>query len=98
MSSATFVVKPYTICNWGYIIRNLSTKYLLTTVYFCNIKKQRIKRPVIMSKKVLILSSSPRREGNSDTLCDEFMRGAIEARNEAEKVFSRICIGGSYIR
>ena len=42
-----------------------------------------------MSKKVLILSSSPRREGNSDTLCDEFMRGAIEAGNEAEKVFLR---------
>ena len=37
-----------------------------------------------MSKKVLILSSSPRREGNSDTLCDEFMRGAIEAGNEAK--------------
>ena len=35
-----------------------------------------------MSKKVLILSSSPRRGGNSDTLCDEFMRGATEAGNE----------------
>lgn len=42
-----------------------------------------------MSKKVLILSSSPRRGGNSDTLCDEFMRGAMEAGNEAEKVFLR---------
>ena len=31
-----------------------------------------------MSKNILILSSSPRRGGNSDTLCDEFMRGAIE--------------------
>ena len=30
-----------------------------------------------MSKNILILSSSPRRGGNSDTLCDEFMRGAI---------------------
>ena len=53
-----------------------------------------------MSKKVLILSSSPRRGGNSDTLCDEFMRGAIEAGNEAEKVFLRdktihYCIGCS---
>ena len=44
---------------------------------------------MIMSKKVLILSSSPRRGGNSDTLCDEFMRGAIEAGNEAEKIFLR---------
>lgn len=29
-----------------------------------------------MSKKVLILSGSPRRGGNSDLLCDEFSRGA----------------------
>ena len=35
-------------------------------------------------KKVLILSSSPRRGGNSDTLCDEFLRGAIKAGNNAE--------------
>lgn len=42
-----------------------------------------------MTKKVLILSSSPRRGGNSDTLCDEFMRGAIESGNEAEKFFLR---------
>lgn len=42
-----------------------------------------------MAKKVLILSSSPRRGGNSDTLCDEFLRGAAEAGNEAEKVFLR---------
>lgn len=38
-----------------------------------------------MSKKVLILSSSPRRGGNSDTLCDEFMRGATEAGNEVKR-------------
>ena len=42
-----------------------------------------------MSKKVLILSSSPRRGGNSDTLCDEFMRGATEVGNEVEKIFLR---------
>lgn len=40
-----------------------------------------------MNKKVLILSSSPRRHGNSDTLCDEFLRGAAEAGNAAEKIF-----------
>lgn len=34
-----------------------------------------------MPKNILILSSSPRRGGNSDTLCDEFMRGAIESGN-----------------
>ena len=31
-----------------------------------------------MTKKVLILSGSPRKQGNSDLLCDEFMRGALE--------------------
>ncbi len=40
-----------------------------------------------MAKKVLILSSSPRRGGNSDTLCDEFMRGAAESNHEVEKIF-----------
>ena len=39
-----------------------------------------------MSKKVLILSGSPRRGGNSDLLCDEFLRGAREAGHEAEKM------------
>ena len=29
-------------------------------------------------KNVLILSGSPRKGGNSDLLCDEFMRGAKE--------------------
>lgn len=38
-------------------------------------------------KKVLILSGSPRRGGNSDTLCDRFMEGALEAGNEVEKIF-----------
>ena len=42
-----------------------------------------------MAKRVLILSSSPRRGGNSDTLCDEFMRGAVEGNNEVEKIFLR---------
>lgn len=39
-----------------------------------------------MSKKVLILSGSPRKGGNSDLLCDEFMRGALESGNEVEKI------------
>lgn len=42
-----------------------------------------------MSKNILILSSSPRRGGNSDTLCDEFLRGALEAGHRAEKIFLR---------
>ena len=36
-------------------------------------------------KKILILSGSPRIGGNSDILCDEFKKGAIEAGNEVEK-------------
>lgn len=40
-----------------------------------------------MNKKVLILSSSPRKGGNSDRLCDEFLRGAESAGNEVEKIF-----------
>lgn len=39
-----------------------------------------------MNKKVLILSGSPRKGGNSDLLCDEFARGATESGNQVEKV------------
>ena len=39
-----------------------------------------------MTKKVLILSGSPRKQGNSDLLCDEFMRGALDAGHEVEKI------------
>lgn len=44
-----------------------------------------------MAKRVLILSSSPRRGGNSDRLCDEFRRGAEEAGHQVEKIFLRDC-------
>lgn len=40
-----------------------------------------------MSKKVLILSGSPRKGGNSDILCDQFMLGAKETGNTVEKIF-----------
>lgn len=39
-----------------------------------------------MGKKVLILSGSPRKGGNSDLLCDEFMKGALESGNTVEKI------------
>ncbi len=38
-------------------------------------------------KKVLLISSSPRRGGNSDLLCDQFLRGAADAGHRAEKIF-----------
>lgn len=37
-------------------------------------------------KKVLILSGSPRKSGNSDLLCDEFMRGSIESGHIVQKI------------
>ena len=37
-------------------------------------------------KKVLILSGSPRKNGNSDLLCNEFAKGAQEAGHEVEKI------------
>ena len=43
-------------------------------------------KEVPMSKKVLILSGSPRKGGNSDILCDEFLRGAQDAGHKAEKI------------
>ena len=39
--------------------------------------------------KVLIVSSSPRKEGNSDVLCDRFAQGASEAGHEVEKIVLR---------
>jgi NAD(P)H-dependent FMN reductase len=40
-------------------------------------------------KNVLIISSSPRKGGNSETLCNEFYEGAIEAGHNAEIVCLR---------
>lgn len=42
-----------------------------------------------MTKKVLILSASPRKGGNSDLLCDQFLLGAQEAGHQVEKIFLR---------
>ena len=44
------------------------------------------KEVLTMSKKVLILSASPRKGGNSDLLCDQFAKGAEEAGHQVEKV------------
>jgi multimeric flavodoxin WrbA len=42
---------------------------------------------MFMAKKVVVLSGSPRKGGNSELLCDQFMRGAKEAGNQVEKIF-----------
>jgi len=43
----------------------------------------------MMNKKVLILSSSPRKGGNSETLAAAFAKGAQEAGNQVETVYLR---------
>ena len=40
-----------------------------------------------MNKKVLVLSSIPRRGGNSELLCDQFTSGAKESGNNVDKIF-----------
>ena len=42
-----------------------------------------------MAKTVSVLSAKPRKGGNSDLLCDQFMLGAKEAASQAEKIFFR---------
>ena len=39
-----------------------------------------------MSKNILVISASLRNGSNSDMLADEFMRGALESGNKAEKI------------
>ena len=39
-----------------------------------------------MRQKVVIISSSPRRNGNSEILCNQFLKGAKEAGCEVEKI------------
>jgi multimeric flavodoxin WrbA len=42
-----------------------------------------------MSKKVVVVSSSFRKNGNSETLANEFIRGAKETGNEVETIYLR---------
>lgn len=51
-----------------------------------------------MNKNVVIISSSPRKGGNSDTMANEFLKGTVEAGNTAVKINIRdmelkFCIG-----
>ena len=40
-----------------------------------------------MARDVVVISSSPRKGGNSDTLCDEFIKGATDGGKNAVKYF-----------
>ena len=42
-----------------------------------------------MAVKVLAISASPRKDGNSDVLCEQFLKGASEVGNEVEKISLR---------
>ena len=54
-----------------------------------------------MSKRILVLSTSPRIGGNSETLADVFIKGAEEAGHETKKIclydkkieFCKGCLG-----
>lgn len=39
-----------------------------------------------MNKKVLIISTSPRKNGNSEALADAFLKGTVDGGNTAEKI------------
>lgn len=44
-----------------------------------------------MNRNVLILQASPRTGGNSDILCDEFIKGAKDSENSCEKIYLDKC-------
>lgn len=44
-----------------------------------------------MNKQILVLSASFRKGGNSDTLCNQFIKGAVEAGNRVEKIYLNDC-------
>lgn len=77
-------------------------RYILTTAIFtlllfsCGTRQQNTEMQETKSvgqfeegrgKKVLVISSSPRKGGNSDTLCDEFIKGAEETGHRVLKIF-----------
>jgi multimeric flavodoxin WrbA len=40
-----------------------------------------------MAKNILVLAASPRKDGNSDILCDQFIKGASGNGNKIEKIY-----------
>lgn len=45
--------------------------------------------------KVLAVSASPRKGGNSDVLCDQLLKGASENGNDVEKIMLDRCLPGA---
>lgn len=52
-----------------------------------NIKQSDTSTVKKANKNVLVISASPRRGGNTDLLCDQFVKGAKEAGGNVEKIF-----------
>ncbi|WP_022762081.1 MULTISPECIES: NAD(P)H-dependent oxidoreductase [unclassified Butyrivibrio] len=48
-------------------------------------------------KNVLILSASPRKEGNSDILCRQFEKGAKEAGHKTEMIATHIALDSFFL-
>ena len=46
-----------------------------------------------MGKQILVISSSPRKGGNSDLLCDQFLLGSSDAGHNSEKIFLKVIPG-----
>lgn len=57
--------------------------YLMTVT----IKYKCKEREVIYMKKICVISTSYRKQGNSDLLADEFIKGALEKGHEVEKIY-----------
>lgn len=55
-------------------------------IYLYAIQNERIND---MTKKIIVLSGSPRKGGNSELLCDQFARGASEAGHQVEMISLR---------
>ncbi|MFV0587889.1 flavodoxin family protein [Bacteroides reticulotermitis] len=66
----------------------LATMAIAVLTVSCNGQSQKTSTEASKkSKKVLVISSSPSKGGNSDLLCDEFLKGAQVAGHKGEKVF-----------
>lgn len=64
--------------------------FVSTLFFSCGNKKEQDKNVTVEykteTKSVLIISSSPRRGGNSEILCEQFKKGAEEANHQIEMI------------
>ena len=65
----------------------LTAMFITVFAVSCSGQSRKLDNSSPTPKQVLIISSSPSKGGNSDLLCDEFMKGAQAAGHKVEKVF-----------